>query len=154
MLHHLEEYRQAQETLVNRLIESTYVDDVILGAEDSTEAFSLYLDCKHIFREGGFNLRKFITNDIQLQTRINSSEELVNPSISSVIDNETYAKAMIREHQYQVSPGDAKVLGVLWKVEEDHIVFDLSDIVRAAKGLSHPSKRQITSVIGKIPLEC
>lgn len=42
------------------------------------------------------------------------------------------------------------MLGVVWKVQSDQLVFDLSEIVRAAGEFSHPTKRQITSIVGKV----
>ena len=67
---HLEGYLKTNEVHVRRLLCSTYVDDIITGGETEEEAFELYVQSKQIFREGGFNLRKFLTNSKHLQEQI------------------------------------------------------------------------------------
>ena len=56
--HHLERYRTSQPQLVDRLLEATCVDDVVFRAASPKE-----WKAKAIFKQGGFNLRKFISND-------------------------------------------------------------------------------------------
>ena len=56
--YHLEKFLGTNEAVVKRLLQSTYVDDVISGAGTEDEAFDLYTQSKEIFRQGGFNLRK------------------------------------------------------------------------------------------------
>lgn len=53
------------------------MDDVVSGARDFDSAFNLYQDSKEMFKEGGFNLRKFVTNDASLQTVIDQLESNV-----------------------------------------------------------------------------
>ena len=56
---HLEKYLKTDESLVQQLVHSTYVDDIISGGETEAEVLNLYTRAKEIFKEGGFNLRKF-----------------------------------------------------------------------------------------------
>ena len=56
--HHLEQNMQCNDDLVRKLIRSAYVDDILSGTE-TEDAFKMYRESKKIFREGGFNLRKF-----------------------------------------------------------------------------------------------
>ena len=44
------------------------------GADNDDDVYKLYLKSKTILREGGFNLRKFVTNSMTLQQRINEAE--------------------------------------------------------------------------------
>ena len=60
--HHLEKWSSSQPELVKTLTRSTYVDDIVCGAEDDDEAYKLYTESKDILKAGGFNLRKFVTN--------------------------------------------------------------------------------------------
>ena len=46
----------------------------IAGANSDEEAFELYTQAKKIFRQGGFNLRKFLSNSQPLQTNIDFAE--------------------------------------------------------------------------------
>ena len=56
--HHLEHVR-AKPAIVKKLMRAFYVDDVVTGASNEDEAYSLYRISKDILRKGGFNLRKF-----------------------------------------------------------------------------------------------
>ena len=47
-------------------LKSIYVDDVSYGADDEDAAFKLYMKSEEILAEGGFNLRKFVTNSARL----------------------------------------------------------------------------------------
>ena len=60
--YHLELYYDSYPELIERLVHSTYVDDIITGASSEDEAFDLYTQVKEILCRGGFNLRKFLTN--------------------------------------------------------------------------------------------
>ena len=44
---------------VHTFLQSLYVDDVVLGANDVDHAYELYIKAKLRMSEGGFNLRKF-----------------------------------------------------------------------------------------------
>ena len=54
--YHLESFQGTHKAVVKKLLESTYVDDVITGASSIDEAFEIYNQAKEIFRKGGFNL--------------------------------------------------------------------------------------------------
>ena len=73
--HHVEKYRTSHPGLVNILTESTYVDDVIFGADTEAEAHELYRSSKEVTSNGQFNLRKFVTNT---PSRINAQENELN----------------------------------------------------------------------------
>ncbi len=51
-----------------------YVDDIIAGGQTEEETFKVYAQSKEIFREGGFNLKKFLTNSKPLQEQIDFQE--------------------------------------------------------------------------------
>ena len=105
--HHLERYSN----LVDTLLHSTYVDDVTCGAN---EAYQLYDISTKLFAEGGFNLRKFVTNSASLQQRISANNQ--NPSCpklasSSVVEeNTTYTSTLFNNEM----PNRQKILGVSW----------------------------------------
>ena len=89
----LEGYLKTNEVHVRRLLCSTYVDDIITGGETEEEAFELYVQSKQIFREGGFNLRKFLTNSKHLQEQIDLKETQCTSSLSR--DEPTYSEATL-----------------------------------------------------------
>ena len=56
--HHLEKYVGAYPNWVNKLLEATYVDDVITGAESEEAAHELCLKARELLKHAGFNLRR------------------------------------------------------------------------------------------------
>ena len=141
----LEKYLKTNEVQVRRLLRSTYVDDVIAGGETEDEAFELYLQSKQIFREGGFNLRKFLTNSRRLQELIDLKE--TQHTSSPLEDEPTYSEATLGVSQPSRTE-EHKVLGVPWNPVSDQLVFDTSNVAQLALELS-PTKRNIVSLIGK-----
>ncbi len=79
---HLERYQESNEHIVNQLLCSTYVDDIISGGQTEEEVLSLYTKSKEIFRAGGFNLRKFLTNSKLLQSQIDRLEDPKSDSLT------------------------------------------------------------------------
>ena len=71
---HIERYRTSHPELVKVLMQSTYVDDVILRADTENSAYVLYANSKEILSHGLFNLRKFVTNSPLLEKLIEAQE--------------------------------------------------------------------------------
>ena len=81
---------------------SIYVDDVVLGAQSRSEAFELYLKSKSILRDGGFNLRCFVTNCPELRVRIEGAENVTSHTECRAVleDNQSYTKSTLGDHQF------------------------------------------------------
>ena len=86
---HLQQFEDTHVNTVKKIRESIYVDDVLMGANDMHEAFTLYQESKHIFSTGGFNLRKFARNCAKVQSLIDTAECSASVSETST---ETYAQ--------------------------------------------------------------
>lgn len=67
--HHVKQYMDVQPDLVDKLLQSTYVDDVVGGADDEEQAYEFYHGSKEMLLDGSFNLRKVLTNSHPLQTK-------------------------------------------------------------------------------------
>ena len=141
----LKRYLKTNEVHVRRLLCSTYVDDIITGGETEEEAFELYVQSKQIFREGGFNLRKFLTNSKHLQEQIDLKETQCTSSLSR--DEPTYSEATLGT-SHPLRTEEHRVLGVPWNPASDQFLFDTSGITQLAHDLS-PTKRNLVSLIGK-----
>ena len=139
---HLEKYLESNETIVHKLLDSTYVDDIISGGLSEDEVLDLYSQAKLIFREGGFNLRKFQTNSSLVQARIDASEDTGSPQSEL-----TYSETTFGTTPHSQAEG-TKVLGVLWNPEDDRLTFDVTGIAKIAFDLV-PTKRNLVSLIGK-----
>ena len=152
--HHLEKHAATHPDLVKRLLESTYVDDIVSGADSEEDAFELYSQAKSVFRDGGFNLRKFVSNSKPLQQRIEHAEQLHSTGISRVsVDSlsnaldESYVGATLGDHR-ALDAEEQKVLGVCWNPVDDCLLFDVSSVARLASTLE-PTKRNVISIVGR-----
>lgn len=96
--HHLERYRDTYPNLVDTLLCSMYVDDVTCGADNEDKAYQLYANSHKLFAEGGFNLRKLVTNSASLQQKISTNKQNPShfkPATSSVVEeNSTYTDTL------------------------------------------------------------
>ena len=144
--HHLEQYREVQPRLVEKLSKAAYVDDIITGTDNEEEAHQLFTRSKEMLKEGGFNLRKFCSNSTLLQMKIDS-QEVHDKSVPTQTD-ETYASSTLGSAQ-SARTGERKVLGVRWDLATDQLVMSLEDVASAASDLE-PTKRAIVSLVGKM----
>ena len=128
---HLEGFRESHQSVVERLLQSTYVDDIISGADSEDEAFEFFVQAKELFRHGGFNLRKFQTNSQRLQLRINQSEGLPCQTVVHDPSTETYSQSVLGT-QSPTEPDECKVL---WNPISDSLTFDISELAQVATTL-------------------
>ena len=138
---HLEKYLETNESLVSPTTLFHIVDDIISGGQTEQEVLKLCAESKKIFREGGFNLRKFLTNSRHLQEQLN----LLKADRSK--DEPSYTEATLGVSQTPTLE-EHKVLGVPWNSESDQLIFDVTHLARLAINL-HPTKRNLVSLIGK-----
>lgn len=99
------------------MIESFYVEDLVTGVKDAGDAFQLYEKSKQRMAEGGFKLRKWLTNDKALRDRIEQNENPSNAKGKND-DEETFAKIAL-ETGSEIKKGCHKVLGLPWDLESD-----------------------------------
>ena len=149
--HHVKKYIEVQPVLVNKILESIYVDDVVGGDDTEEQAYQFYKESKGLLKKGSFNLRKFVTNLCSLQGKI-EQEELPSrtdppPSGSTQPLEETYAETLLPSST-TTHHGEQKVLGVHWNVHDDNLIFDFREVATVADAL-HPTKRNVISVIGR-----
>ena len=108
------------------LIQSTYTDDVIFGADTEKEvynlnmsskevfahgSFSLYMSSKEIFSQGSFKLQKFVTNVQSLQKAVDAQENTPKRTVLAVeASKESYSQSTL---SVSASHGEHKLLGML-----------------------------------------
>ena len=136
--YHLKRFLESKQPVLRCLLNSTYVDDIVTGADSNEAAFELYSQSKDMFRQGGFNLRKFVSNSQELQKRIDCAEGVqVAPSELE----ESYAQTMLGMSRTP-SVGEHKILGIPWNPCSDCLIFDLMELARLASSLL-PTKRNV-----------
>lgn len=105
-----------------------YVDDVLTGADTITEAKALQAELITMLKSGGFNLRKWTSNNVQL------IEELPADFKDS------------KSELLFAEKGSIKTLGVRWHPSSDHFGFSIT-----FQGEQYPStKRTILSSIASL----
>ena len=96
--HHIEQYREESPEIVY-ILSRLYADDLSCGAKNREEGFDIYRKTKVIMLKGGFNLRKWHTNDKVLQSKILKQENKsqVNESHGNKIveDDQTFSQYSI-----------------------------------------------------------
>lgn len=60
--HHVSKFTEIDPKFVQKVLENFYVDDFVSGESDTEKAFDLFDKTKGRMAEGGFNLRKWVTN--------------------------------------------------------------------------------------------
>lgn len=150
--HHVEKYKDSDPAFVETFTRSIYVDDITFGANDDDAAFYLYTKAKKILADGGFNLRKFVSNSQELQRRIELMEggmrtnECQGEHEPVVDEDKTYTKEVFGGRQ--ASDKEQRILGVKWNFVQDRLVFDLSELASLVRSIE-ATKRHIVSVASK-----
>ena len=85
--------------------------------------------------EAGFNLRKFATNSLELRERNRDNEQRLQRGSGSESPS-TLQKA---------EPEESQVLGVRWDIDDDTLIFDVSNISQAMNE-TLPTKRNAVSL--------
>lgn len=161
--HHVAKFQDKSPEVV-KLLSRLYADDLSCSAINREEALEIYSQAKEIMFKGGFNLRKWNTNDKTLLADIyalehknrkspgskgdsDSPKVLEKSQVKHVVeDDQTYSQYAIGT---PLSKGDSKVLGVNWDSDRDTLLFDLATIVAFAKSLP-PTKRSVLKLAAKI----
>ena len=73
--HHMSTYESEDPKFVQKFLNSLYVDDMLGGDENVPNAFKLYCLAKERMKEGGFNLRKWLTCNEELASSIAEREQ-------------------------------------------------------------------------------
>ena len=140
LLKHITSYEREDPEFVNRMLRSLYVDDLSLSLEDVDKAFELYLKSRKRMAQGGFNLRKWLTNSRPLMKKIKEMESQREFSI------QTYNRIMVGGLEERDVNTEQKVLGTNWNYFTDEFLFKFQTQVGSAQGLM-PTKRNVVRVV-------
>ena len=110
--------------IILKSLRDLYVDDTTNSFNGINEAFDFYKVTKTKLLSGNFELRKWATNNNELQLKINK-EESINDDNGKI----------------------RKVLGIDWDTLDDKFSFDFQQILQAARNLK-PTKRNVLKIIG------
>ncbi|XP_036322179.1 uncharacterized protein LOC118736198 [Rhagoletis pomonella] len=82
------------------------MDDLLSGASSKEELLLLQQRVSEILREGGFELRKWVSNCVELNASICNAAETIS--------------------HYIVDDKDVHALGLIWNTEADYFTFTVS----------------------------
>ena len=99
------------------LVDSFYVDDFIGSAANVQEGEEIYNVSRRIMKEGGFHLRKWHTNEMELQ------------------------HTMAKECERKIG-SNVRVLGLDWNTDNDQLYFNLDEVIKYLCSLP-PTKRSV-----------
>ena len=60
-----------------KLMNSLHIDDMTAGGKTQSEAKEFYIKCKDTLGDGGFNLRKFKSNIVNLKTKFTKNIQMI-----------------------------------------------------------------------------
>lgn len=141
--YHISKYKAEDPDFVRKMLESFYVDDLVTGEKNTSDAFLLYEKSKERMASGGFRLRKWMTNDKALSDRIERNES--NATGGRNEGEETYAKLTLGSGS-DVSMSCQKVLGLPWDCDRDVIQFSFKKLVDRAREMQL-TKRNLLSLL-------
>ena len=85
---HISSFEREDPEFVSQNLCSLYVNDLILSLEDVDKAYQLYIKSRERMTQGGFNLRKWLTNSRLLVKKIQAMESQKEISIQTVRGNQ------------------------------------------------------------------
>ena len=129
--HHLTSADISRE-FAERVLKGLYVDDFVGGDDSDSSVLEMYENLKSSFKNGGFNMRKWVSNSNVLQERIEQSESQSHEVSSRFVkerpvqdEDETYSSSLF-ETAKNPTTSNLKVLGVGWDREKDLLLLDLT----------------------------
>ena len=123
-------YKNVEKEFSEKVAESFYVDDFNSTAKDISEGIEIYKKIKLRFLDASFIVRKWKTNNPDLQNYFNKKENQFSPA-SEIQANDK-----------------VKVLVIVWDTKSDHLVFSFENLIESFNKII-PIKRKILSLIAK-----
>ena len=126
-----------------RILKRLYADDLSCVANTTKEALDIYDKSKMIMSKGGFNLRKWVSNNKEVMTKINEIEN------GNTAPSETTPVGIVEKVQVPESKAGIKVLGINWDHNTDLLFHEFKGIVEFAETLPM-TKRSLLKIAAKI----
>ena len=104
--HHAAKYVESHPETTKILLNDMYMDDLITGSNDQSEAERFARESTEILSQAGMPLRRLITNNVELQATLSPGE--ISPQSGAT----------------EFSDVHSKVLGLVWHPTTDCFTFD------------------------------
>ena len=143
--HHVKRYEISDPSFVAKLLDSFYVDDFVGGGATSQESMELYQKTQSRMAEGGFKLRKWLTNDAQVRAKMTKETQIGDKQDEVAEEDISYAKSSVG---MKLGSKGQKVLGCEWDYEADVLSLDLTAIAQRAEGLPATKRNTLRLLAG------
>ena len=151
---HLTQYSTIDPSFVTKVLKSLYVDDLASGSDSTESALTLAKKIKTRLLEGGFNMRKWLSNSKELMSVFESDPQFSSESPHQQSESRSpmteedqgYSKSSFDSQQLDSHP---RVLGQLWNPEADSLIMIFSAALKNVE-TNVITKRSILSVAAKI----
>ena len=130
--HHLDTEGQRYPDTADALKRCLYVDDYIDGCHDVEAAKQRHREANEVMSAGGFELRKWVTNDRELQQWFDKSLP------ASEIPQTTS------------DPSLFKVLGLSWHTDSDTLTIDAKNAITFATSSATITKRSVLQISARV----
>lgn len=139
ILYHATKYEASFPKTVDLIRTNLYVDDLIFGKSNAEEALQLVREMKQILSEGGFQIKKWLSNSADVMKNIPAE------------DCAAIAPLIIAEKDFNLSQ-DAIVsaLGILWNPLRELDVFEMSGALNLCIIDNKETMRTLSSRAAKI----
>ncbi|XP_046841149.1 uncharacterized protein LOC124435254 [Xenia sp. Carnegie-2017] len=145
--HHIAQFAESDPVLAQKLNEGFYVNDLVSGGKSAQETIQLYENAKFRMSQGGFKLKKWLTNDGNVQAPIEQRECGNKVTTTTDSDDETFTQWSLGA----LNNNDcAKVLGIGWDCDNDLFTFDVRKFVEDLGDKTKLTKRSLLSALAKI----
>lgn len=139
---HMSKYIDTEKQFVNQFLSDLYVDDITTGSDTIEDGKIFYEKASSSMSGAGLQLRKWTSNDTELQSFFSSKEPPLQPK--SVEDDSSFAQSQFE------SQGDYKrVLGVEWDLSNDKFIFRFHSFLEKGRTMVL-TKRNILSLSASI----
>ena len=120
-----------------------YMDDNITGCETVSDGFELYQKSKWLMKTGGFELRKWYTNNKELMALIDAAEaqEIIHPFPEENGNPKNVENSNSNEKRLPLK----SVLGLDYDGNADEMIYDFGKIIEIAESMK-TTRRHVLSV--------
>jgi len=148
--YHVEKYREKDPDFSDKMKSSFFVDDLVTRTDSVEEAFELYQKTQNRMAEGGFQMRKWKSNEIRLEEMIEIDQKQPEALIEKSTNAESSDTKVMAERLEKVVSTSDKILGVQWDKQNDKLQIDTEKFAQDIQGTERATKRSVLSAIAKM----
>ena len=116
MRYHIESFKPFKPVLVNKLLHSVYVDDVVCGSESMEESLQTFEQFRDMLAIGGFNLRKYVCSGTVPPDAGGEQQKVLGVTWSVAIDELMIDLKFITREANTLNPTKRHIVSIASKI--------------------------------------